>query len=53
MLLIYMNEGGCILDKIVYTEEASKDELFKRLNDLLSEFIRELSSRENKKVDDE
>jgi len=40
------------LDKVIYTGEAPKDELFEELNVLLSRFIREISTREENGVDD-
>lgn len=39
--------GGVALDKIIYTEKATKEEICEELNDLLSKFIRELNE-ENK-----
>ena len=39
------------MDKVIYTDEAQKEELFERLDTLLSMFIRELSTREKGGVD--
>jgi len=39
------------LDKVFYTDEALRDDLFESLNILLSRFIREISERKEERVD--
>lgn len=50
LFILSENEEDGLLDKIIYTDEAKKEDLFEELNILLSRFIREISTREDDKT---
>jgi predicted site-specific integrase-resolvase len=44
-------QGGMILDRVFYTGEITKEELFEELNELLNKYLRELYTQDKEKND--